>query len=187
MEKYCPKCKNMLPVGEFHKNRSCADGVARWCKSCRKSDGVNYRKRVADKSAEKSKVRYYELIAAGVCPFCRVRPLKSGIRTCEACALRASRFQAQQRAKLRLEVFNAYGGPHCQCCGEDEILFLTIDHINDDGAAHRKTLPRTYSGGKFYKWLKRNKYPSGFRVLCFNCNCGRQRNGGVCPHHQYAY
>jgi hypothetical protein len=21
-------------------------------------------------------------------------------------------------------------------------------------------------------------------VLCYNCNCGRARNGGVCPHQQ---
>lgn len=21
-----------------------------------------------------------------------------------------------------------------------------------------------------------------YQLLCFNCNCGRHRNGGVCPH-----
>jgi hypothetical protein len=31
-------------------------------------------------------------------------------------------------------------------------------------------------------WLKRNNFPSGYRVLCMNCNHGRKRNGGICPH-----
>lgn len=34
----------------------------------------------------------------------------------------------------------------------------------------------------FLQWLKDNKYPKGFQVLCTNCNTGRHRNGGICPH-----
>ena len=37
-------------------------------------------------------------------------------------------------------------------------------------------------GTKFYRWLKRNNFPEGFQVLCFNCNCGKEINKGVCPH-----
>lgn len=34
-----------------------------------------------------------------------------------------------------------------------------------------------------YRWLKKQGFPKGdFRVMCFNCNLGRQRNGGECPH-----
>lgn len=86
------------------------------------------------------------------------------------------------RDKVKKEVFNAYGGAKCVCCGEDEIKFLTIDHIVDKyGATHRREI-KVGCGYQFYLWLKKNKYPPEFQVLCFNCNCGRSVNGGICPH-----
>jgi hypothetical protein len=27
-----------------------------------------------------------------------------------------------------------------------------------------------------------NDFPPGFQLLCSNCNHGRARNGGICPH-----
>lgn len=33
-----------------------------------------------------------------------------------------------------------------------------------------------------YRWAILNGFPDELQLLCFNCNCGRQRNGGVCPH-----
>lgn len=75
-------------------------------------------------------------------------------------------------------VLDQYGG-QCACCGLAEPLFLTVDHINNDGAAHRRKI----GPHGIYKWLIQNRFPNGFQLLCFNCNCGRARNGGVCPHH----
>ncbi len=88
---------------------------------------------------------------------------------------------------LRREVFMAYGGFRCRCCGETEEKFLSIDHINNDGAEHRRELGYNSGNGKgasskTLKWLKDNGFPSGFQVLCMNCNVGKARNGGVCPH-----
>jgi hypothetical protein len=66
-------------------------------------------------------------------------------------------------------------------------LFLTIDHIANNGSQHRRELSgdgyRDASGYKTYRWLENNGFPKGFQVLCANCNQGRYRNGGVCPHH----
>lgn len=70
--------------------------------------------------------------------------------------------------------------PLCVCCAEHHVEFLTIDHPNKDGAAHRKSIG-VKSGSKFYLWLRRNNFPSGFRVLCFNCNSS-DGSFGVCPH-----
>jgi hypothetical protein len=88
------------------------------------------------------------------------------------------------RDRLKMDVMSHYcnGVPHCQCvggCDIEAIGFLTIDHIENGGKLHRKDVGW---GWKFYLWLKRNGYPPGFRVLCFNCNSGRQINGGICPH-----
>ncbi len=68
----------------------------------------------------------------------------------------------------------------CKCCGESIERFLTIDHINNDGREHRKT--NNEARKNLYKWLIKNNYPDGFQVLCYNCNCGKALNNGVCPH-----
>lgn len=83
---------------------------------------------------------------------------------------------------LRVEILRAYGGPEpaCVCCGEAGLLFLALDHVNGGGGSQRRQL----GGGGYYAWLRKNNYPEGFRVLCHNCNMGRQLNGGVCPHEE---
>ena len=78
---------------------------------------------------------------------------------------------------LKREVFDHYGGT-CTCCGESHIIFLVIDHINNDGAKHRRN--GCGQGADLYRWLKKNDYPSGYQVLCWNCNWAKS-NGG-CPH-----
>lgn len=85
---------------------------------------------------------------------------------------------------LRREVFEAYGGMKCACCGETEESFLTLDHINNDGAEHRRSLSKTgrkVTAGVWH-WIKRNNYPPGFQVLCMNCNFSKFRNKGICAH-----
>jgi len=97
----------------------------------------------------------------------------------------------QYLADLRHNTIMAYGGYKCNCCGETEPLFLTIDHINNDGANHRRAVKKSSPGnGKggstaVYKWLRDNGYPKGFQILCMNCNFGKSRNKGVCPHKEY--
>lgn len=73
----------------------------------------------------------------------------------------------QRKLATKLEVFEHYGGAHCAKCGDDRISVLTIDHINQDGAVHRRTIQLK---DKLCKWLKKNGYPEGYRVLCANCN-----------------
>ena len=83
-------------------------------------------------------------------------------------------------------VFDHYGRK-CACCGEDEILFLTLDHIYNDGAEHRRAIgpywsKKGHAGTAFYRWVVRNNYPDFLQALCSNCNTGKHRNGGECPH-----
>ncbi len=77
---------------------------------------------------------------------------------------------------FRDEAFAAYGGAVCACCGETNVGFLTLDHMNGGGKQDRKQAP-----GYFYQELKRRRFPSGYQVLCMNCNWGR-RLTGRCPH-----
>ena len=87
------------------------------------------------------------------------------------------------RQKARMRVYNKYGGAVCSCCGEHRLPFLTLDHINNDGHKTRGT-GATRSGGSTYLWAIRNNFPPTLRVLCYNCNSGRFRNGGICPHEE---
>jgi len=82
--------------------------------------------------------------------------------------------------KLKREVLNNYNGPKCVCCGETNINFLTIDHIKGKGNEHRKMV-NDPKGSKLYRWLKKNHFPEGFRVLCMNCNFALG-HFGHCPH-----
>ena len=81
--------------------------------------------------------------------------------------------------RIKRKVIDMYGG-FCVCCGEQELTFLTIDHIRGGGNQHRKMLG-IGGGSKFYYWLRKNNYPTGFRVFCMNCQFGT-RFGRTCPH-----
>lgn len=91
---------------------------------------------------------------------------------------------ARRRSIVKDAVFEAYGGYVCVCCGETEKLFMTLDHINNDGAEFRRRISgrRTGAGYITYRWLVLNNFPDGFQVLCMNCNHGKRMNNGVCPH-----
>jgi hypothetical protein len=84
----------------------------------------------------------------------------------------------QYKLQIKKIVLDYYGNGRCSCCGESNIEFLSIDHINGGGSQHRKENSAVRT---IYSWLKKNNYPSGFRVLCHNCN---QSLGflGYCPH-----
>lgn len=95
-----------------------------------------------------------------------------------------------RRQRLKLAAFNAYGGPFCKCCGVDHVEFLTIDHMDGEGAAHRRELTKeqgwsthssSMTGSHFYRWLVKQGFPPGFQVLCFNCNFSLG-HFGYCPH-----
>ena len=92
-------------------------------------------------------------------------------------------YDKEQRRKV-IEYYSK-GTMQCNCCNENNLIFLTIDHINNDGAKHRKEINKginSMSSYNFYRWLINNNYPNGFQVLCFNCNIGKYHNGGICPH-----
>jgi hypothetical protein len=86
-----------------------------------------------------------------------------------------------RRDAVKEAAYAAYGGYRCACCGETEKLFLSIDHVNNDGYAHRRD-NNIQCGEQLYRWLARNKFPSGFQILCMNCQWGKRNNKGVCPH-----
>lgn len=119
---------------------------------------------------------------------------KRGQRICRKCMLKAAKarsalkptplakkcdYSKQHRVKLRRQVFAAYGGPRCACCGEAHEEFLTLDHIGGWGAEHRAQ----HVGLSTYAVLRQQGWPhkDRLRVLCMNCNWATRQNG-ICPH-----
>lgn len=158
----CPDCLAAYQKEYAQKDRERHAGYSR-----------NYRARLGDEYRDRLVRRRKEAIAAmtpeELAAFRRAESDKS----------------ARLTAELRKQVFAAYGGTVCACCGETEPLFLTIDHVDNNGAEMRRDGTHSRGGTAFYQWLRKSGFPAGFQVLCMNCNLGKHRNGGKCPHHDH--
>lgn len=101
---------------------------------------------------------------------------------CKSCSLKIRKpskpeYSKKSRERCRREVLAAYGGK-CACCGETESVFLAIDHVNNDGAKHR----RQVNQGSMIFWIRRHRFPKDrFQLLCYNCNRAKF-SLGHCPH-----
>jgi len=116
-----------------------------------------------------------------ICSICKIKNLNSrekrlSLGKCSSCGKKreflekvlcnlCSNKEAEKHFLLKKEVMQVYGGK-CQCCGDSGLGRLSIDHIKENGAEHRRQLKTS----SIYKWLKKNNYPKEFRVLCMSCN-----------------
>ncbi len=142
---------------------------ARLCDTCKANAEVRQRRTWADKAA-----------ADHLClQCCKPKPIGSGKDLCPDCLDK----RKIERNTVKQRCMDGYGGG-CACCGTRFLPFLTIDHINNDGAEHRTSgrLPSGGSGTVFYRWVIRHNFPSDLQCLCFNCNFAK-RIQGFCPHH----
>jgi hypothetical protein len=100
------------------------------------------------------------------------KKLRKGDR-CARCSLKFSKFAA----------FRKLGGI-CVCCHEHDLNLLTVDHVNKDGAAHRKELGGNHSRRIYQEILASEGPISRYQLLCWSCNSGRQvADGGICHDH----
>lgn len=81
-------------------------------------------------------------------------------------------YQTWKTYNKYLAVFHYTNGKMCcETCGETIMELLTVDHINGGGSKHRKLI----GSRNIHVWLRRNNYPTGFQILCYNCNMVKQR------------
>ena len=184
--KICTKCKQEKDESEFYKDSSRKSGLDSHCKSCDSAQNKIYRhdkKEYLEQKhlerinidPEKTRLKYREY-------YYYKKAKYKATETPEEIASRAARLNERARKnnrKLRFDVISHYGGK-CQCCGEIADEFLCIDHINGGGNKHRKEL-KSKGGVSFYRYLRKNNYPDGYRVLCHNCNHALG-SYGYCPH-----
>lgn len=87
------------------------------------------------------------------------------------------------RDRLRRKVLIGYGH-ECKCCGIREAAFLTIDHVNNDGALERRGKKKSWRAGNttFYLHIINSGFPDRYQLLCWNCNTAKYRCPNGCPH-----
>lgn len=129
------------------------------------------------KAVTRSRIYQERNITLGLCIKCG-SPAKTK-NHCPRCQENNRASQKKYSNKRYNCVMDHYGRA-CTCCGEKNLKFLTIDHINGNGKSHRRNC-------QIYQTLYADFKLSGIwseevAVLCYNCNCGRYRNGGTCPH-----
>lgn len=87
---------------------------------------------------------------------------------------------ASHRHRSKLEIIDKYGGK-CSCCGESELVFLVIDHVN--GGMGGKNRHYSEMGLHLYRRLLKEERSDEYRVLCHNCNFAEHvLELGCCPH-----
>lgn len=154
--KICRDCRIPKPLSEFYLKLGY---YASACKECDKARTRNWYQEIKDDSG-----------------FIEKNNARAAMWNRENKEKRNKKLREYHR-HLKMEVILAYGGK-CACCGESNFYFLTLDHINDDGAGHRKEVST-----RMYVWARANGYPESLQVLCYNCNCAKAFSGfGQCPH-----
>ncbi len=152
-EKLCPKCKIVKKVSEFHVNNATKSGLRCHCKKC----CSDYRK------------THYKANSGKYIAYTK----KWGNKN----IAKRRAYGKTYKLRIKMLIFTHYG-KKCECCGETELEFLTVDHILGGGTKHRRK-----AGGGFvvYGEIIKQNYPSCYRILCRNCNWAT-RLGKTCPH-----
>lgn len=80
--------------------------------------------------------------------------------------------------EIKLEVLSHYGpSGSLQCSWPDCTItdpdMLTLDHVDNDGASHRKMKPGL-TGHKLYSLLRSSGFPAGYQTLCWNHNSKKE-------------
>lgn len=178
---FCKSCEQPKTNADF---RVTKQGLHPKCHDCERAEGRQYYADHKDEyRARKAKYRangkQHEWNAA------RYRKYAATEKA------RSTAWQRQPHVKLRLiekrrelkrQVFEIYGGAFCRCCAETSLIMLTLDHMNNNGAAERKEWKSDGGVDGFYRKLKKRGFPDGYQVLCYNCNVAKYHNNGICPH-----
>jgi len=110
---------------------------------------------------------------SGICFYCE----NSKVKNSKYCA-EHELYYNNYLLTLKYKIYSAYGAK-CACCGEDEIAFLCVDHVNDDGYVDRSNGIR---GNRLYVKIIKENFPEKYQILCHNCNHAKSFNPGGCPH-----
>ena len=159
--KQCTKCLVAKPLNEYYRNR----GICRKCYNITQKLKYNSSLPAVTKKRQRFNTYYSN----------NKEKLKAYHRE----------HTKKYRVALRLEIITTLGGK-CECCGELNIEFLTLEHKFNDGARHSRALVPTgvkpARSDAIYLDVKRQGFPKDkYGILCWNCNSSKGAYG-YCPH-----
>lgn len=149
----CTKCGVEKDPTAFKKDPRKRNGLSSHCRECTNAARLAWH----HKNAESQKIKMKEYRSENKEYFKR-KGRERGVKN-----------------KLIAMTYYCNGKPYCVGCGVENMEVLTLDHINEDGAEHR----RVESMGSTSDWVVQNGLPSGFQVLCWNCNNAKHRHQSV--------
>jgi hypothetical protein len=108
-------------------------------------------------------------------PLARKNKISCNVEWAKKNSIKAKKYRDKYRSDLKLEVLSHYSNNTicCAFCGYSDIRALSIDHVEGNGCEHRRKDKSAYA---IYNWLKQNNFPSGFQVLCMNCQFIKRHN-----------
>lgn len=127
-----------------------------------------------------------QAIKKGLCRYCCKLPRVETKSMCEICLPKHKEKERRRYQEIRAKCIVAYGGK-CRCiyCHQTNEKYLQLDHINNDGAAHRRQIALD-RGGSMYMWAFRNNFPNNLQLLCANCHQAKTiANGCTFQDHQH--
>lgn len=190
--KTCPKCGITKHKGKFSIDTGGKSGLPSWCKECANAYTRNLRgKRIEDgccncgeprddpgrkkcpKCLDREQKRFAKLKMTGHCKCGKPRD-NPGREKCSRCRMA----MAAWAKKAKADVISKYtqGAMCCQHpgCGEARIECLTVEHVNQDGAARRRN--KEWRGSGVYRKLLKNPIDPTIHILCGSCNTSAFRN-----------
>ena len=102
-----------------------------------------------------------------------------------------------KKDNVKMEVYLHYSKIHsnsdipcCRCCGlNSHVEFLSLDHIagkkqmDSEPELRQKGYSSKLKIHQLLPWIKRNNFPTGFQILCLNCNFAKGHSkDNKCPH-----
>jgi len=174
-----PVCKECGSSDDLLKDKKTSSGYRSSCNPCnRKRQRINRNGYdTGDLSLRERSCR--DCGEKDISKLCPDKNCRLGVKNlCKSCG--AKRMQAQRNKphskhkenkrnsnkKLRIKVLEAYGNK-CVICGEKHYEFLAIDHVNDNGAEHRRSIG---DGNQVLREIIKENYPNTYQILCHNCN-----------------
>jgi len=169
-------CSSCIAKRIEYRKQMIANGFCYRC-SKKPKNGYKHCSECLEKIKSKRKIQRKQRVKNNKCKECGKQNNKNG--KCKICIEKRKQKNIMNLKYNKYKALEAYGGK-CVCCKEDNIQFLTIDHGNNDGKQHRIEIKTS----KIYRWIVKNNFPQniGLRVMCWNCNLGRDKNKGICPH-----
>jgi hypothetical protein len=165
--KVCSNCGIKKQIDQFYfkkGNRDSHDGKCKTCVNEERRNRYNCNEDHKEQIQKLNKKSYHKNIEARRA-YDRQRPRID--------------YNKKTRERIKRECFSNYCDGEIRCMTHQEhfnselhdVDVLTLDHINGGGRKMAEDIGIGSGAGgyRLYLYLKRNGYPKGFRVLCFNC------------------